>query len=177
MKMSDRIIKWFFGVPGTIDEHVKAEIGEVSVKALIITFIFELVFNGSLYLYTSLVTITDFETLLYLVTMIQFIAILLIMGGFTTIVLKKRGVTTQEVVADDKRIVEKRLKHKWLRIAPIIFILYWILGTLFTLEGANFFSKIMDLKTMIGSFIFMIIFCPVMYFYEKGNIKVVQNDV
>lgn len=90
-KWDEKLIKWFFGVSGTIDEHVKAEIGEVSVKALIITFIFEIVFNSGLYLYTSLVTINDFESLLYLVTMIQFIAILLIMGGFTTLVLKKEG--------------------------------------------------------------------------------------
>jgi len=99
-KISDRIIKWFFGVPGVIDGRVKLEIGRASVKALIVIFIFELIFNDVMLTIAMNGQVHDFESFFYLSTLIQVLAVLLIIALFTTFALKRRGMMSKDVEAN-----------------------------------------------------------------------------
>ena len=173
-KWSDRIIKWFFGVPGVIDERIKVEIGRASIKSLIGIFIFELVFNDIIFTIAMSGRITDFESFFYLTTLIQILAVLTIIAAFTTFVLRHRGVISEDV--DDKKQAIIRLKHKWLRLTPIGFILFWLLNTSLNIESQNFFVTMLNFKGIVGALVFTVLFFPIMYFYEKGNIHVIKDD-
>jgi len=173
-KWSDRFIKWFFGVPGVIDERIKVEIGRASVKSLIGIFIFELIFNDIIFTIAMSGRITDFESFFYLTTLIQILAVLTIIAAFTTFVLHHRGVISEDF--DDNKQAIIRLKHKWLRLAPIGFILFWLLNTSLNIESQSFFSTMFNLKEIVGALAFTVFFFPTMYFYEKGNIHVIKDD-
>jgi len=175
-KWSNRVIKWFFGVSGVVDERVKVEIGRASTKALIGIFIFELVFNDIMFTIAMSGRITDFESFFYLTTLIQLVAVLVIIAGFTTFILRHRGVISEEVDDNGKKQAVTRIKKKWLRLAPIGFILFWLLNTSLNIETQSFFEAMFSLKEIVGALIFTGLFCPAMYFYEKGNIHVIKDD-
>jgi len=87
---------------------------------------------------------------------------------------KFRGVISEDV--DDKKQAIIRLKHKWLRLTPIGFILFWLLNTSLNIESQNFFVTMLNFKGIVGALVFTVLFFPIMYFYEKGNIHVIKDD-
>ena len=175
VKWSDRVIKWFFGIPGIVDERIKVEIGRASTKALIGIFIFELVFTDIIFTIAMSGRISDFESFFYITTLVQIVAILSIIAMFTIIVLKHRGVISEEVSSEGKNQAINRIRNKWLRLAPIGFIIFWLLSTSLNIENQNFFKVMFSLKEIVGALIFSIIFFPTMYFFEKGNITVINE--
>jgi len=175
VKWSDRVIKWFFGIPGVVDERIKVEIGRASTKALIGIFIFELVFTDIIFTIAMSGRISDFESFFYITTLVQIVAILSIIAMFTIIVLKHRGVISEEVSSEGKNQAINRIRNKWLRLAPIGFIIFWLLSTSLNIENQNFFKVMFSLKEIVGALIFSIIFFPTMYFFEKGNITVINE--
>jgi len=175
VKWSDRVIKWFFGIPGIVDERIKVEIGRASTKALIGIFIFELVFTDIIFTIAMSGRISDFESFFYITTLVQIVAILSIIAMFTIIVLKHRGVISEEVSSEGKNQAINRIRNKWLRLAPIGFIIFWLLSTSLNIENQNFFKVMFSLKEIVGALIFGIIFFPTMYFFEKGNITVINE--
>jgi len=175
VKWSDRVIKWFFGIPGVVDERIKVEIGRASTKALIGIFIFELVFTDIIFTIAMSGRISDFESFFYITTLFQIVAILSIIAMYTIIVLKHRGVISEEVSSEGKNQAINRIRNKWLRLAPIGFIIFWLLSTSLNIENQNFFKVMFSLKEIVGALIFSIIFFPTMYFFEKGNITVINE--
>lgn len=137
-KWNDRLIKWFFGIEGVVDERVKNEIGHVAVKTVIILFIFELLFNALVDWYALAGFVHDFENFFYIIMSIQFLAILLIMFLFITMALRRRGVINKEVTTADKSKAVKQIRNKWLRLSPILFLMYWILNSVFQFTGRIF---------------------------------------
>jgi len=175
VKWSDRVIKWFFGIPGIVDERIKVEIGRASTKALIGIFIFELVFTDIIFTIAMSGRISDFESFFYITTLVQIVAILSIIAMFTIIVLKHRGVISEEVSSEGKNQAINRIRNKWLRLAPIGFIIFWLLSTSLNIENQNFFKVMFSLNEIVGALIFSIIFFPTMYFFEKGNISFINE--
>jgi len=175
-KISNRIIKWFFGISGVVDERVRTEIGKVATKTLITFFGFEILFNFGAFILPAMGKINDFENYFYKIMMIQFVVILIIFGGFSIFVLRSRGITDNDVDSKDKSQVINRLKHKWLKLAPVEFLIYWLATTVLNLEGHNFIISLVNFRNILGALIFTLLFNTTMYFYEKGEIHIIKND-
>lgn len=175
-KINDRIIKWFFGIDGVVDERVRNEIGSAASKTLIVLFIFEIVFNAVVNWYALSGMVHNFENFFYLVMLIQFIALLVIIVFFTTVGLRNRGVINKEVTAANRGRAIKRIRNKWLKLAPVMFILDWLLNAAFQFAGQNYFKNLFTGKEIFGALIFAIFFSTAMFWFEKGQIKVIEDE-
>lgn len=107
-KVNDRVLRWFFGIPGVIDEQVKSEIGKLSVEALIAVFIFEVLFNIGIGTYIYFGTIKDLESFFLFIMTLHLFLVIGIITFFTSFRLKRRGILNQEVTTKEgKRNVIK----------------------------------------------------------------------
>lgn len=174
-RRSDRILKWFFGAH-VIDEYTEKEIGRISTKAIITVFIFELIFIASTFFIANNGMITNFENYFYLTLFVQFMGILLIIAGFTMLSLNRRNLTAHEVTTPkEKEIVVSYIKRKYIRLAPIMFFLFLGINTIWNFPNGNPFKVMIAPERIGGSMIYTILFCTIMYFYEKGEVNIAKE--
>ena len=175
-KVNDRLLRWFFGIPGVIDEQVKSEIGKVSTRTVVILFIFEMLYIGLTYLFASNGMISDFESYFYLTLFIQFIGIILIILGFSMLDFNRKNSVSPEVTNQkEKEKVISLLKRKYIRSTPILFFLFISLNTIFDFSNSNPFKEMLTIQRAVMSLLWSITFCLMMYFYEKGQIKIIED--
>ena len=144
-KVNDRVLRWFFGIPGVIDEQVKSEIGKLSVEALIAVFIFEVLFNIGIGTYIYFGTIKDLESFFLFIMTLHLFLVIGIIIFFTSFRLKRRGILNQEVTTkEEKRNVIKSIFNKYLTKLPMTFLLIWLLVTSLDFNGQNFMNTLLS---------------------------------
>lgn len=151
-KRNDRLIKWFFGISGVVDEHVRAEVGKVSTQALVMLFVFEMLFISGSYTMAAVGLVHDFESYLYIILMIQFVGLLLITGIFTIGSLRRKGVLNKEVTDKSNAQAIHRLRAKWLRYALAMFLLYWVLSSFIEDPSTNIFNNLFEVSEWLAHY-------------------------
>lgn len=176
MTRNDRIFKWLFNIPGVIDEHVKFEIGKATSKAVVLAFLFEILFTSGTVLYVNLNTINDFESFLYFVMMIHFLLLIGILVTSIDFQLKRQGITYQEVTSNNKQQALKDNIHKSVRTAILFFIFVWLFSTIFDVNGQSFLKILFtwhEVKLAISS---SVVFGLIMYFIGRQRIQVIKDE-
>ncbi|WP_162894273.1 DUF3278 domain-containing protein [Companilactobacillus musae] len=172
----NKVLKWFFGVQDTVDEYVKKEIGRISTKTVFILFIFELFYVGLTYFFANSGLITDFESYFYLTLFIQFIGIVVIFLGFLMLNFNRKNSIPFEVTNQKEREnIISLLKKKYVRSAPISFLIFLSISTVFDFSKNNLFKQMFTLQKMTGAVIWTILFSLIMYSFEKGEIRIAKE--
>lgn len=144
-KVNDRVLRWFFGIPGVIDEQVRSEIGRLSIETLIAVFIFEVLFNIGVGIYIYFSTIKDFESFFLFIMTLHLFLMIGIIVFFTSFRLQRRGVLNQEVTTKTgKRNAIKSIFNKYLTKLPMMFLLIWLLVTSLDFDGQNFMNTLLS---------------------------------
>lgn len=165
-KVNDRLLRWFFGIPGVIDEQVKSEIGKLSVQALIAVFIFEILFNVGISIYAFSGMVKDFESLFLFTMTLHLFLLMGIITFITSFRLQRKGILNQEVATKvDKRRAIKAVFNKYLIKLPMMFLIMWLLITSLDFNGQDFVGTLLSWSsirqalqpTIVLTIIFMII--------------------
>ena len=177
MKNNNTILKWFFGIQGTVDEYVEKEIGRISTKTVLILFIFELFYIGLTYFFAGSGLVSDFQSYFYLTLFIQFIGIVLIILGFSMLSFNRKNSISSEVANQkEKDKVVLLLRKKYMRSAPILFLLVLSINTILDFSGNNLFKGMFTIQRVPGALIWTILFSLIMYFFEKGEINITKDE-
>ncbi|KRK95307.1 DUF3278 domain-containing protein [Companilactobacillus futsaii] len=174
-KLDKKLIKWFIGKNVFVDERIQKEVGIFATRTVFVLFVFELLFGFGIVVYASNSQIADFETLFYISTFVQAIGVLFLVYGFMLIPMAKKRLLVKEVSPEDKKEFVKRLQHSWVRIAPLEFVGFWILHSLFYFNE-GFFNVLFSFKEIISALIFTIFFTLFMSLYEKMHVKTIKDD-
>ncbi|MFC6175220.1 DUF3278 domain-containing protein [Companilactobacillus huachuanensis] len=176
IKWDDKIIKKFFGIPGIIDERVKNEIGQNSIKTIIVLFVFEFLFVIGTFIYAASGLVDDFENFFYVSTLIQLLAISWIAVFFSMIPLRRLGLIDRETTDKNKPQKIKQIRLKWLKMLPLDFGSFWVINSLLDFSNRNFLTVLLNHQTIIEALIFTIFFSGIMYLWESHLIRVVKED-
>lgn len=174
-KWDNKVLKWFFGVPGVIDERVKNEIGHYAIKTVIILLGFETLFFLGSFVYAT-EFIHDFENFFYITTIIQFFAVLWIVVLFAIRPLHRTGITDQEVTKQSKTKYVKTLRSRWLKMIPLTFVSFWFLSSIFEFSSQSLISILFSSAELGESLLFTIFFNGAMYFWEKSHVRIIEDD-
>lgn len=174
-KLDQKLIKWFIGKNVFVDERIQKEVGIFATRTVFSLFVFELVFGFGISVYASNAQNADFETLLYLATFVQSIGALLLIYGFMIIPMAKKRLLVKEVSPEDKKEFVKGLQYSWVRIAPLEFVGFWILHSLFYFNE-GFFKILFSFNEIISALIFTVFFTFFMSLYEKMHVKIIKDD-
>ncbi|WP_195701558.1 hypothetical protein [Companilactobacillus futsaii] len=174
-KLDKKLIKWFIGKNVFVDERIQKEVGIFATRTVFVLFVFELLFGFGIVVYASNSQIADFETLFYISTFVQAIGVLFLVYGFMLIPMAKKRLLVKQISPEDKKEFVKRLQHSWVRIAPLEFVGFWILHSLFYFNE-GFFNVLFSFKEIISALIFTIFFTLFMSLYEKMHVKTIKDD-
>lgn len=178
MKKNNTVLKWFFGVRGVVDEYAKREIGRIATKIVFILFIFELLYIGLTYFFAGSGLISDFESYFYLTLFIQFIGIVLIILGYSMLSFNRKNSISSEVANQkEKDKVISLLKKKYMKSAPILFLLVLSINTILDFSSNNLFKEMFTIQRILGTLIWTIFFSLIMYFFEKGEINITKGEI
>lgn len=176
MKKIDRkLVKWFIGSNVLIDERIQKEVGVLATRTVFGLFVFELVLGLGMSVYANNYHVSDFETLFYLTMFIQIIGTMLLVYGLMLIPMAKKRLLIKEVSPEDKKEVIRGIQHSWIKVAPIEFMVYWVLSSLVDANN-NFLATLFSFKEITSALGFTIFFSFFMYLYERKHIKVVNDN-
>jgi len=174
-KLDKKLIKWFIGKNVFVDERIQKEVGIFATRTVFVLFVFELVFGFGISVYASNTQTTDFETLFYIATFVQAIGALILIYGFMIIPMGKKRLLVKEVSPEDKKEFVKGLQHSWVRIAPLEFVGFWVVHSLFYFNE-GYFKILFSFKEIISALIFTIFFTIFMSLYERMHVKTIKDD-
>lgn len=174
-KLDKRLTRWFLGKNAVIDERAQKELGIVSTRAVFAFFVFELLFALGVSQYAAGQS-QAFGNLLYIIMFIQIIMTFVITYGLVYIPLTKKKLLRREISPEEKDCVTREIKHSWVKIAPLVYLLYWVLDTMINLGKNGFFEKLFSLKQIVSALIFTLIFSIGMYFYERKGVHVINDN-
>lgn len=176
-KLDKLVIKWFLGSTAVVDERTKSELGKLAIRTVFVFFMFELffVFGSMVYLTNS--NVISYENILYITMFIQILMTFIITYGFIYIPLAKKKLLRREISSEEKKQVTKEIKHSWVKLAPLLFLAYWIVDTMVNFGLNRFFENLFNLKQIISALIFTLIFSIGMYLYERKRVHVVKDDI
>lgn len=177
MNKFDRfVIKWFLGSTAVIDERTKSELGMAAIRAAFVFFVFEMLFALGSTIYLINADVENYENTLYATMLIQIIMTFAILIGFISIPLAKKKLGNKEVSPGKKKKTIKTIKNYWIKMAPMEFLLYWLVSVALNTNKNNFLDNLFSLDRITDALIFTVIFSIFMYLKERRSIHVVKDD-
>ena len=89
--------------------------------------------------------------------------------------MAKKRLLVKEVSPEDKKEFVKGLQHSWVRLAPLEFVTFWIVHSLFYFNE-GFFKILFSFKEIISALFFTVFFTIFMALYERMHEKTVKDD-
>lgn len=172
----DRLIKWFYDVPGVVDENMRAEVGRLSLRALAFMFVYDLLSGLVLSLWAVRSQTTSFESLFYIALAVQIVGLFAITIFGVLIPLSRSGIFWNEVTPEERPMVLRRLRHRWLWLAPTIFVTEWLLNSAIDYEQGNFWRLLFSWSEVYSALRFALLLGLFMYAFERRRIRVVKNS-
>lgn len=172
---SDQLIKHFFGIPGVIDEHVRAEIGKAAIKAIVAAGFFEIIFAIGAGVYTFVATINNFESFFYFVLTLHFFLLLGVITAIMGIELHKQGLMYKEVSPQNKQKAVNKVIRKIIISIPILFVALWILNVAFDTNGHDFFNILFTWKEIIPALRGIVTYGILMIIIGRYQIRVIKD--
>lgn len=177
MNKFDRfVIKWFLGSTAVIDERTKSELGMAAIRAAFAFFVFEMLFALGSTIYLINADIENYENTLYVTMLIQIIMTFAILIGFISIPLAKKKLGNKEISPGKKKKTIKTIKNYWIKMAPMEFLLYWLVSVALNTNKNNFLDNLFSLDRITDALIFTVVFSIFMYLKERRSIHVVKDD-
>lgn len=177
MNKFDRfVIKWFLGSTAVIDERTKSELGMAAIRAAFAFFVFEMLFALGSTIYLINADVENYENTLYVTMLIQIIMTFAILIGFISIPLAKKKLGNKEISPGKKKKTIKTIKNYWIKMAPMEFLLYWLVSVALNTNKNNFLDNLFSLDQITDALIFTVIFSIFMYLKERRSIHVVKDD-
>ena len=171
----DRLIKWFFDVHGVVDEHIRAEVGRLSLRALALMFLYDLLSGLVLSLWAVRSKTPSFELLFYMALAVQIVGLFAITTFGVLIPSHRAGLFLNEVTPEEQPKVLRRLQHRWLWLAPTIFVTDWLLNTAIDYEQGNFWRLLFSWSEIHSALGFALVLGFFMYAFERRRIRVVRS--
>lgn len=176
MTWDDRLVKWFYNVPGVVDEHLRAEAGRFALRSISLVLIYDLVSVFCLSLYAYWANQVDFEMLFYVGVGIEIFGLFVILLFGALIPMNRLGVTRQEVSPAEKPQTARKLRRRWLRLVSLIFVLEWLLNTVIDYTHGSFWRQLFSWSELRPALGFVLILGGAMYGYERWHIRTVKDE-
>ncbi|KRM87438.1 DUF3278 domain-containing protein [Lacticaseibacillus thailandensis] len=173
---NDRLIKWFFGIPGVVDEHIRAAVGRTAVWGLVSIFLFDLLSSFALSLYAVKAEQVNFEHLFYVALITQMVGLFVVVVAVVLLPLERTDIFWQEVSPAQQKQAVRKLRRRYAYLLPIIFIAEWLLNTAMDYDHGSFWRLMFSWRELHPALRFVIILGIVMYAYERWRIRTVKDD-
>lgn len=90
---------------------------------------------------------------------------------------RKNSISSEVANQKEKDKVISLLKKKYMRSAPILFLLVLSINTILDFSSNNLFKEMFTIQRILGTLIWTIFFSLIMYFFEKGEINITKGEI
>lgn len=171
-RIEKKLIKNIFGIQGPVDERALAIIGRASMYAVLGILIFEVIVD----IVGIALPIYHDETAFEILLMIQFMGVISIIIGTICLTIGRSGLNHQEVTPEKYSAALKRIQLKTIWCVTLTIINVHVIEALLSLKERALLTSLTSPRQLLQTIVFGSIFCPLIYWIAKRNLKVVYVD-
>lgn len=168
--ISVKLIKYFYGIDGKLDEYRRSELNRIGNNAFIILFMYTLVSSGIMILVGNI----NVKYLEYY-PMVNLVAVIFGVGMYIIFQVEKLKLSTKEVTSKNYNGERRKLIRRSIKTSLITTIIYYVVISFVDMNGSgSFYSNLIDWRNIINAVLFGIIFGSFTTVINYSHLKKIQ---